>query len=67
MNELIAFILGLITKALLTIVVGKLVSWGVSRMRDWPRILHYLESHGGKSFDCITCNPKSGPRVDAVG
>jgi hypothetical protein len=64
MNEITAFILGYLAKALVGILMGKLVMWVWNNLQDLPRVLHYLEQHGGKSFECLVC---SKPRnVDGI-
>lgn len=66
MNELIAFVLGIFAKAFVAALAGKVVSLVADELAQWPTVLHYLEQHTGKSFNCPVCLGTYHPPVDTV-
>jgi hypothetical protein len=70
MNELAAFILGLAFKAILAASIGNMFNrfadHAMEDIKDWPKVLHYLEEHEGKSFGCLECKLGKIVRVDSI-
>jgi len=70
MNELIAYIAGLFTKAIAAYLVGKLMgrplAWVVAELQEWPRLLHYLRNHQGRSIGCHDCVLGTPTKVDSL-
>lgn len=68
MNELFAFLLGYLTKALLAVLVGKVVAWIFSDLdlKNCPRVIHYLRDHEGRSPDCHECSLGHAGNIDGI-
>lgn len=70
MNEIGAFVLGLLFKAFLTVTVGsafsRLADHAIEDIKDFPRVSHYLLEHGGKSHGCTECRLGRVEEVDSI-
>ncbi len=62
MNEIAVFLLGYSAKAVVGIILGKLIGHVISDIENYPAVLHNLEKHPEKySANCSIC--KYGPVV----
>lgn len=67
MNELAAFCMGYLAKALIGYVLGKFIAHVIADIKSWPTILHYAENHEPRwSVDCDICNHTETKSVDTL-
>jgi hypothetical protein len=67
MNEILAFCMGYLFKAIVGIILGKFVALVLADLSNWPVIAHYLDQHPTRwSANCHEC--KYGPTtpVDSI-
>jgi hypothetical protein len=70
-TEVITFVAGYLTKALVTATIGEafikpFVRQMSIEIAQLPRVVHYIQSHRGRSFNCHDCLLGTPIKVDAI-